>query len=67
MFWRVSLVVGHRAMSESAINHRKPVRGQSKNTRFQLLSEHFQVVVLHDKQLKQDFLRRKSAKITKWN
>jgi dynactin 4 len=36
------------------------------NTRFQLLSEHFQAVVLHDKQEKQDFLRRKSAKTTKF-
>lgn len=32
------------------------------STRFQLLSEHFQAVVLHDKQEKQDFLKRKSTK-----
>lgn len=36
------------------------------STRFQLLSEHFQAVVLHDKQEKQDFLKRKSAKTTKF-
>lgn len=36
------------------------------NTRFQMLSEHFQAVVLHDKQEKQDFLRRKTTKTTKF-
>lgn len=36
------------------------------NTRFQLLLEHFQAVVLHDKQEKQDFLRRKTVKSTKF-
>lgn len=36
------------------------------NTRFQLLSEHFQAVVLHEKQEKQDYLRRKTVKTTKF-
>lgn len=36
------------------------------NTRFQMLSEHFQAVVLHDKHEKQDFLRKKSVKTTKF-
>lgn len=36
------------------------------NTRFQMLSEHFQAVVLHDKQEKQDFLRRKTSKPSKF-
>lgn len=35
-------------------------------TRFQQLSEHFQAVVLHDKQEKQDYLRKRSTKMTKF-
>lgn len=43
-----------------------PEQEYNHNTRFQLLSEHFQAVVLHDKQEKQDFLRRKTVKSTKF-
>jgi dynactin 4 len=32
------------------------------STRYSMLMEHFQAVVLHDKQEKQDFLRRKTPK-----
>ncbi|CRK88090.1 CLUMA_CG001875, isoform A [Clunio marinus] len=36
------------------------------STRFQLLSEHFQAVVLCDKEEKQDYLRRKTVKTSKF-
>jgi dynactin 4 len=36
------------------------------NTRFQMLLEHYQAVVLHDKQEKQDYLKRKNTKPTKF-
>lgn len=43
-----------------------PEQEYSHITRFQLLSEHFQALVLHDKQEKQDFLRRKTSKTSKF-
>lgn len=36
------------------------------NTRFRQLSEHFQAVVLHEKHEKQEFMRRKTSKTTKF-
>ena len=43
-----------------------PEEEYSHNTRFQLLSEHYQAVVLHDNQEKLEFSRRKTVKTSKF-
>jgi len=43
-----------------------PEQEIAHSTRFSLLLDHYQAVVLHDKQERQDYLRRKTAKTTKF-